>query len=237
MYDPLKLSSNIESLIVKSGNFKRYYRFRAAKYYGGISTADVVGCNMHCCFCWVHPKINHRVRNVGNFYSPELVGQKLAQIAQKGGFKSLRISGGEPTIGQNHLISVLKYLEEYPYEFILETNGILLAHEDYVKNFSSFNNLYVRISLKAGTPEKFSKLTGAIPEAYYYPLKALQNLIDFEIPCHASIIRDFCEQSELGFLKQQLQEISLNLVQQLEYESLMLYPHVKKGLARIGYEL
>ncbi|MFX1298467.1 MAG: radical SAM protein [Promethearchaeota archaeon] len=235
MYNPLEISSTVQKYVLKNGNFKKYYRFRGAKYYGGISTADVVGCNLHCCFCWVHPKVRYRFQTVGEFYSPELVGQKLVQIAQKAHFNLLRISGGEPTIGEAHLIALLKYVDEYPYEFILETNGILLSNEDYTKQLDKFNKLHVRVALKAGTPETFSKVTGAIPKAYYYPLDALRLLIEYEVSCHASIIINFCSNGELKFLIKELQNIDSSLVQELEYESLILYPHVKKGLKKSGY--
>ena len=236
MYDPIEISLKIEKNLVKDDSARKYYRFRGAKYYGGISTADVVGCNLHCRFCWVHPKVRYRFREVGQFYSPEIVGQKLVHIAERAGFRQLRVSGGEPTIGEDHLIALLKYLDDFPYRFILETNGMLLSQERYVKNLKSFTNLYVRVALKAATPETFSKVTGAIPDAYYYPLKALELLVKHEISCHSSIVVDFCSKQELNFLIQELYKIAPFLGDNLEYESLILYPHVKKGLKKIGYE-
>lgn len=190
---------------------------------------------MFCYFCWVHPKVRFNVQNVGQYYTPEQIGSKLVQIAQQANFHQLRISGGEPTIGEAHLIELLKYLNDFPYNFILETNGMLLSQKNYVKNLKNFNNLYVRISIKACTPEMFSKVTGAISDAYYYPLRALELLIENEIACHPSIIIDFCSKSEFQFFTQQLQQINPELPDKLEYESLILYPHVKKGLKKIGF--
>ncbi|NVM30631.1 MAG: radical SAM protein [Candidatus Helarchaeota archaeon] len=236
MYDPIELSTKIESHVIKNRVQKKYYRFRGAKYYGGISTADVVGCNMYCHFCWVNPKVRHRYQTVGKFYGPEEVGERLVQIAKKAKFNRLRVSGGEPTIGEEHLIALLSSLDDFPYPFILETNGMLLSQESYVKNLVNFNNLYVRVALKAATPEIFSKVTGAVPAAYHYPLQALNLLIQNEIPCHASIIIDFCTQEDLKCLADQLKEISPDLVGQLEFESLILYPHVVKGLKKIGLQ-
>jgi uncharacterized Fe-S cluster-containing radical SAM superfamily protein len=234
MYDPLEITPQIESQIIKRGIHKKYYRIRGAKYYGGISTADVVGCNMYCHFCWVHPKIRFNLQMVGQYYTPEEIGNQLIQIAQKAHFTQLRISGGEPTLGEAHLIALLKYLSDFPFHFILETNGMLLSQENYVQKLKKFNNLYVRISIKACTPEMFSKVTGATPEAYFYPLHALEFLIANEIACHPSIIIDFCSQREFQFLTKQLNQINPELQNKLEYESLILYPHVKKGLKKIG---
>ncbi len=237
MIDPLEFTTRIESYVIKNGILKKYYRFRGAKYYGGISTADVVGCNMNCAFCWVHPKVRYRVQEVGRFYSPEEVGEQLVQIAKGGGFDQLRVSGGEPTIGQEHLVALLKFLNDFPYTFILETNGMLLSREDYVKSLRNFKNLYIRISLKAAAPEKFMKVTGATKMSYYLPFQALQILIDNEIACHASVLVDFCTEEEIKLLLQQLQKISPDLMNRLEFESLILYPHVKKGLKKVGVKL
>ena len=51
MYDPIELTKKTEELVVKK-NLKKYYRFRPTGFYGGIATADTVGCNLRCNFCW-----------------------------------------------------------------------------------------------------------------------------------------------------------------------------------------
>lgn len=237
MYNPLLVSPRIEKYVIEKQSLKKYYRFRGAKFYGGISTADVVGCNMFCRFCWVNPKIRYHILNTGKFYSAIDVGMQLIQIAQKAKYTQLRVSGGEPTIGRAHLVDLLQYLKKYPYTFILETNGMLLSDESYVLELKEIPNLHIRISLKAGTPEVFSKVTGTVPEAYYYPLQALNLLTKHEISCHASVIIDFCSKQDLEFLIQELQKIDQRLVTQLELESLLLYPHVVKGLKRIGFDI
>jgi uncharacterized Fe-S cluster-containing radical SAM superfamily protein len=38
--------------IVSRGRLRKYYRFRWAGYYGGIATADCVGCCLRCLSCW-----------------------------------------------------------------------------------------------------------------------------------------------------------------------------------------
>jgi uncharacterized Fe-S cluster-containing radical SAM superfamily protein len=237
MYNPLNVSNRIEKHVIENNLFKKYYRFRGAKFYGGISTADVVGCNLFCYFCWVHSKVRFQVQNVGKFYSPEEVAQRLIQIAQKARFTHLRVSGGEPTIGSDHLVALLESLTKFDFIFILETNGMLLSQESYVNKLKEFPNLHVRISLKAGTPEMFSRVTGAVPDAYFYPLNALKLLLKYKIPCHPSVIIDFCPKPDFQFLIQELQKIDTRLVTQLELESLLLYPHVIKGLKKIGFSI
>ena len=50
MYNPLELSKKIEKIVVQN-NLKKYYRFRPTGFYGGIATADTVGCNLRFKFC------------------------------------------------------------------------------------------------------------------------------------------------------------------------------------------
>ena len=71
MYNPIELSNKTEKIVTK-GKMKKYYRFRATRFYGGISTADTVGCNLRCKFCWSGNSVWNAI-NAGNFYSPENV--------------------------------------------------------------------------------------------------------------------------------------------------------------------
>ena len=66
--DPIQRSKEVESLVMQ-GDKRRYHRFRFAKFYGGIVTADAVGCNLLCAYCWNYSRnLNHT--NAGDFYSP-----------------------------------------------------------------------------------------------------------------------------------------------------------------------
>lgn len=51
MYDPVDIAE-ITGKTVCENNRRKYYRFRPARFYGGISTADCVGCCLRCVFCW-----------------------------------------------------------------------------------------------------------------------------------------------------------------------------------------
>ena len=70
---------------------------------------------------------------------------------------------------------------------MLETNGILLATDrDYVKDLSKFKKVHVRVSSKAGTPEDFTRKTGAKAEAFEIPFKAVRNLLDSGVSFHVA---------------------------------------------------
>jgi len=57
MIDPIALAERLQELI-GSAEKRKYYRFRPAPYYGGIATADCVGCCLRCLFCWSWHIIN-----------------------------------------------------------------------------------------------------------------------------------------------------------------------------------
>ena len=104
MYDPLELTRQTARMVCR-GTARKYYRFRPARFYGGIATADCLGCNLRCVFCWAWEQL-HQVRRLGQFYEPTEVAERLAAIARKKGFSQVRLSGNEPTLGMTHLLEV-----------------------------------------------------------------------------------------------------------------------------------
>jgi uncharacterized Fe-S cluster-containing radical SAM superfamily protein len=229
--DPLELAERVRE-VVGSGEKRKYYRFRPAPYYGGIATADCVGCCIKCLFCWSW-HIIVQPEKVGRFYSPEEVVRNLTSIARKKGFHQVRISGNEPTLHRSHLLRVLQLLPK-EIHFILETNGILIGHDSsYAKDLSCFSNLYVRVSLKGACPEDFARLTGATPEGFDLQLKALENLVEEGIDCFPAVMVNFSIQKEIQKLRQRLKAIRPDFAD-FEEEELILYPFVKENLEKTG---
>ena len=231
MIDPLELSEKVER-IVGSGERRKYYRFRPAFYYGGIATADCVGCCLRCLFCWSWHIVT-QPEKVGRFYSPEEVARNLTSIARKKGFQQIRISGNEPTLHRSHLLKVLELIPR-EFQFILETNGILIGHDpSYAKDLSCFPHLYVRVSLKGASPEDFTRLTQAKPEGFDYQLKALEHLVGEGIDCFPAVMANFSSQEEIKRLRQRLKEIRPDF-EDFEEEDLILYPFVEENLKKRG---
>jgi len=78
--------------------------------YGGISTGYTVGCCLRCVFCWVDFSRDFPEK-YGQLYAPEEVFEQLVKNARKRGISKLRISGGEPTLGKEHLLALLELVE------------------------------------------------------------------------------------------------------------------------------
>jgi uncharacterized Fe-S cluster-containing radical SAM superfamily protein len=229
MYDPLKLSKQVERAVCKN-LAKKYYRYRATQFYGGCATFDCVGCNLRCAYCWAQQSVWRTDR--GKLYSPQEVASKLVELMQKNGFSRCRISGGEPTIGKQHLLKVIELIPS-EYLFILETNGVLLD-QSYARDLSKFENLHVRISLKGADAETFSRITGAIPKAFELQIEAMKNLERFGVKYHPALMEEFVDEESLRELRERLAGINPRLPSQLEFETLILYPFVRKEMERRG---
>jgi uncharacterized Fe-S cluster-containing radical SAM superfamily protein len=224
MYDPLELSKKVEEIVVH-GNLKKYYRFRPTGFYGGIATADTVGCNLRCKFCWSGSSV-WNAHGTGEFYSAEEVATSLQSIAEKKGYHQVRISGGEPTIGKQHLLDLLQRIDK-KFTFILETNGILLGYDtQYVGELSAFENLHVRVCLKGADAEEFSLFTGA-NNGFEYQVKSLESLRDARMSFNIALVSVHPEKKQRLF--HLLKEMNLDKVM-IEEEKITLYPMVKTRL-------
>jgi uncharacterized Fe-S cluster-containing radical SAM superfamily protein len=225
-FDPLELARETENIVTrrgKEGLERKYVGIYSAPVYRGIATGYAAGCCLRCIYCWANWSRDYPEK-VGEFYSPKEVAQRLFKAAENGitspgweHFKNLkierlRLSGCEPTIGKEHLLSVLKYVKDSKYPlFILETNGVLFGSDrHYVKQLREFREkLYVRVSFKAARPEGFTQRTGALGEYYELPFKALGYLLDEGIDARAAAMTDpmIMPQDERKILIEKLNEI------------------------------
>lgn len=219
MIDPINLSKITENQ-VRRDNAKRYYRFRKTRFYGGCATADCLGCNLRCVYCWAQKKV-WKPNKYGQFYTPKQICQRLISM----NLPLVRISGGEPTIFKNHLLELLALIPQNT-TFILETNGILLDKE-YVKELSKFENLYVRVSLKGVDEHTFEQITSADGKFFQDQLTALELLKRYGISHRAAILYNL-------FTDNQIQNLQ---IPNIEYETLIKYPFVMKNLTKKGIEI
>lgn len=237
-FDPLKRSEEMESMVMR-GEKRLYYRFRPAPYYGGIATADAVGCSFLCAYCWNYFR-NLNPWRFKNFYSPQEVASKLLHIAQKKAFHLFRISGAEPILGEKsfeHLRRVLhRIFQAMPHGiFILETNGFFLgARTDLIKKLR-FPNLNIRVCLKGTDKASFQRITGAKKEFFQYPLIALQKLEEQGIKAWPALMRDLFMPEEVGRLEKLLRQYGQK--PELELEALEPYPFVLENMTKRGIKI
>ncbi len=234
MYDALKTAEATQA-IVCSEDRRKYYRFRPAKFYGGIATADCVGCNLRCAFCWSW-NVTTRPEIVGTFYTPRDVARRLIGIAKAKKLTRLRISGNEPTLCREHLLKVLELIPQ-EYLFLLETNGILIGNDEtYAQELARFPSIHVRVSLKGTCEEEFSLLTGAQPGAFKLQLKALEHLAACGVAVHPACMVSFSTEDRIKALRTRLAAIHPSFVD-FEEEEVILYPAVEERLRRMNLDL
>ncbi len=230
MYDPLKTTESAR-VVVCSGDRRKYYRFRPAKFYGGIATADCVGCNLRCVFCWSW-NVTTRPETVGSFYAPRDVAHRLVGIAKGKKLTKLRISGNEPTLCREHLLKVLELIPQ-EYLFILETNGILIGNDEtYARDLAHFPNLHVRVSLKGTCEEEFSLLTCAQPGAFKLQMSALEHLVECGVAVHPACMVSFSTEDRIKALRTRLAAIHPSFAD-FEEEEVILYPAVEERLKKM----
>ena len=240
-YDPLVLTKLVERKVVdiRDGvQLRRYFRFRVDRWYGGIVTGDVVGCNLRCGFCWAW-RFTWTGYERGIMLSPEDAWSRMVRLAKRRRVKQARVSGGEPTIGFDHLVRLVELAVEDGFGFVLETNGILIgANREYAKKLASFAGagIEVRVSLKGTSPQEFIQLTKAVESAWYLQLRALEFLIEEGLkPCdevYAAVMLSFSGEKGLTRIKRVLSQIHPDLAKCIDPEYVILYPHVKEILKR-----
>lgn len=224
-FDPIQRANYIERIVTKN-NKRKYYRFRPAPYYGGISTCDSVGCCFLCCYCWNY-KRNLNPGNFGRFYSSEEIAKRLLDIAKRKNFSYVRLTGAEPILGKktfNHFLEIANIVlnEVKNLIFILETNGLIFGYYPDLINRMNLKNISIRISIKGWDEDSFENISGAKREYFKYPLIALKNLKDSGLDSWCAVMEDFFDEEKILILKDRLRELNLDI--DIEKESLERYP-------------
>ncbi|MET1128836.1 MAG: radical SAM protein [Thermoproteota archaeon] len=242
-YDPVKLADAVENAVTRlegGVQYRRYHRFRRDRWYGGIVTADVVGCNLRCGFCWAW-RFTWTGYERGRMLSPAEVSGLLASMARRHGVKQARLSGGEPTVAFDHMMEVAERLVEQGLHFVLETNGILIgAREDYARRLASLGGagIEVRVSVKGTSPEEFWMLTRARPEAWWLQIRALEALVRYGLKpgdeVYPAVMLSFTDEKGVERIKRILASIHPELQRSIDPEYVILYPHVKRLLRMTG---
>jgi uncharacterized Fe-S cluster-containing radical SAM superfamily protein len=209
------------------GDFRKYYRFRYDRWYGGVITGDIAGCGLKCRFCWVRRESVLEGREPGDFLKPEEAAESILSLMKEKKINQARLSGGEPTIGRGHLIRLLTILKRRRIQFVLETNGILLgADESYAEDLAPFPFVHVRVSLKGCNAEEFARLTGADSGGFHLQLSALENLRKAGVSAHPAVMVSFSSRESMDRLYHLIWKIDPRMQSEIEREEVTLYPHV-----------
>ncbi|AMD30489.1 radical SAM protein [Acidilobus sp. 7A] len=238
-YDPLERAEAVRRLVTMEVNgveYRAYYRFRADRWYGGIATGDVIGCDLSCAFCW-----SWRFRDnasLGKMLSPQQAFNSIYSIARSNGFGQVRLSGAEPTISRRHLLDLISLFEEKGLAFVLETNGLIIGgDQNFARELAKHDNVVVRVSFKGVTKEEFHRLTGARASFFELQFKALENLVAAGLEpgreVYAAAMIGFSDDESIREFVSRLAEIDRRLTD-VDWEYVILYRHVEEQLRRLG---
>lgn len=213
-----------------------YYKFRAAPYYGGIATADAIGCSFLCAYCWSYGR-NENPSRFGRFYSPDEVAANLLRLARPRSLELFRVTGSEPILGEfsfEHLLRIIELVQgEKPgARFILETNGLILGHRPDLAARLRLGHVLVRVGLKGVDPESFERITGARREFFTLPLDGLVNLERLGVRVWPALLGDLFATTEIATLRRTLRERKIR--SELELEILEPYSFVVENMRRRG---
>lgn len=232
-FDPVKRAREVEKIVMK-GNSRLYYRFRPAPYYGGIATADAIGCSFLCAYCWNYNR-NLNPEQFGKFYSPEAVSSNILRIADEKSFSLFRVTGSEPILGEvsfNHLIEVIEkvFKKNVESKFVIETNGLILGYRSDLIKYLKFPNLWIRIAIKGFDEKSFKSITGAKKDFFLYTIKAIKELRKEHIKAWPAVMEDLFTDNEIDSLRNVLRKE--NIKGDIELERLERYPFVLDNLKR-----
>jgi len=229
-FDPIQRAAEMEAIVMQDKK-RKYYRFRASRHYGGIVTADAVGCPFLCAYCWNYGR-NESPGKFGEFCSADNVVEKLTSIARRKKIRLFRVSGAEPVLGTasfDHLLKVVK-----AGRFIIETNGLILgARPDMAERLGGLN-VAVRISIKGWDGQSFERVSGAKREFFRYPLIALKTLIGAGVDAWPAVMGDLFGPEGTRRLAALMEEMGIRT--RIETEYLERYPFVVSNLRHRGWE-
>ena len=232
-YDPIALAAATEKVVV-AGNRRKYANLaRPLRFYGGTTSATEVGCNLRCAFCFSDKPVR-KPGSTGRFYTPQEVFSALTAGAKRHGHKLISASASEGTLGRTHLFELLELVDQSPYVFILETNGMTLSDPEFTQQLSRFRNLHVRVSIKGTNPDEYHTLTGARPSSFELPFQALRNLIDAGVSVNACVMTSFSSEDGIRGVKERLAKVHPGILKSLELEKITLFPKVAQRLAKAG---
>ena len=233
-YDPIALAAATEKVAV-DGTRRKYVQLgRPLRFYGGTTSATEVGCNLRCKFCFSDKPV-WKPQKTGKFYTPQQVFDGLAKSARKHGHTIISASASEGTIGREHLMELLDLVEKSEFVYVLETNGMILGNDpEYAQALASYTRLHVRVSIKGDSPEQYHELTGAHPDSYEFPYKALGYLIEAGVSCNACLMASFSDDAGINRVKQRLMDVHPGILKSLEIEKITMFPKVAERLSAKG---
>jgi SynChlorMet cassette radical SAM/SPASM protein ScmF len=130
-------------------------------------------CNLACRHCWIVPKFQPD-GDGGPYIKLEYV-EKAIREAKPLGLRSVKLTGGEPTL-HPHFRELVTLINDAELDIIIETNGTLIDG-DLAKFLKQTSRVcFISVSLDGATAEAHDALR-AVPGSYDRAVRGIQNLV------------------------------------------------------------
>ena len=222
-------------LTVNNGGSRLCHKYRISKYYGGVATVDVVGCYLDCAYCWVpeFKRINDDIqKNLHSFdlLSPVETAKILIELATKNKLKTVRLSGGEPTLNKDHLLGTIEIVTRNGLNFVLETNGIN-SDEGFVEALAKYQmNTYVYYSIKGVSANHFKLLTNKSEDLWNIQLNNICLYAKYGFRVGINTMMNYITEHDFISFLNKLEQLNPYLPMCIDTKETSTFPHVFKRL-------
>lgn len=148
--------------------------------------------------------------------------------------KRVRVSGCEPLINPNHLLPVIRMAISDNYDYVLDTNGLLLT-EDFLAAIKPFRHkIYIYMGLKGSTPQVFQDVTTADAQFWYRQLEALRLVVKHGFTLGVNLIANVTPPETLPQLFSELYKISPILPMTVDLKQCTYFVHNTLRMKQYG---
>ena len=230
LFDAFERAAVVSQEVEDSGR-RRVLRVAAAGACDDAPTIHLPGCNLACVHCWAGPD-REAPDAWGAFRTWPALRRELSRYRSHNRLDAnpehIRLSGGEPILS-GAFFDLLEALLVLPGKVFVETNGIMLGkNPDWIRNLDACRDrVFFKISLKAGTPERFEQITGATRTAFEASWSCVRELWQAQVPFDLnalSLAEELFDRKERETLLDRLASIAPELPARLTQERLTAYP-------------
>jgi len=175
-------------------------------------------CNLACRHCWITPTFQKGTGNDNGQHIKLSYVKKAIQEARPLGLRSVKLTGGEPTI-HPHFRDIVNMITDEEFRIVIETNGMLFEKKlaQFLKEKSP--NAFISVSVDGAAAEIHESLRG-VKGSYQKTLAGIRNLVDVgfhpQLICtlHKGNVHQVEEVVALGE-KLECGSVKFNLLQQI----------------------
>lgn len=215
------------------GLSRRYHRFRHSSHDGAI-VADCVGSNLRCAHDWGWCEDIMGSPRSGTLYAPRELVDELTGRAAEHDADTVRLSGMEPVMEDDHLLAVADQLPDDT-GLRIDTNGMLLSREYLDALQRRHGDLMVRLSFKGHDPASFGRLAGVEADRFSHQLRAFDALLDRGVD-RSFVLAGVYTEDDRQELEEQLAERSGQDID-VELEDLRICPEIVEQCRQRGIDI